>query len=133
MYTPPCQWDLPSMEKMGRRCALNSIRHFMGFVRVLELSGSTSLQNSRSVDWNNQSLTHACSLFVGPDVICVVYVDNLIFWLREIPWINWVAMALHELDVNLEKEGNAMGFLGVTLDCNAPTGLLEMKQTGLFK
>ena len=57
-----CQWDLLSMERMGRRCALNSKRHFMGCIRVLELGGSTSLQNSRTVNWNNQSLTHACSL-----------------------------------------------------------------------
>ena len=72
-------------------------------------------------------------LFVGPDVICGVYVDNLIFWSREIPWINWVAMALHELGVDLEKEDYAVGFLGVNLDCDAPTGLSEMKQTGLIK
>ncbi len=72
-------------------------------------------------------------LFIGLDVICVVYVDNLIFWSREIPWINWVTMALHELGVNLEREDNTTGFLGVTLDHDAPTGLLEMKQTGLIK
>ncbi len=116
-----CQWDLPSMERMRRRCALNSKRHFMGCVRVLELSGSTSLQNLRSVDWNNQSLTHACLL------------DDLIFWSREIPWINRVATALRELGVDLEKEDNAAGFLGVALDHDAQTGLLEMKQTGLIK
>ena len=72
-------------------------------------------------------------LFVGPDVICVVYVDNLIFWSRDIPQINRVTMALHEFGVNLEKEDDTTGFLGVTLDHDAPTGLLEMKLTGLIK
>jgi hypothetical protein len=42
-------------------------------------------------------------------------------------------MKLQDLDVDLEKEDNAAGFLGVTLDCDASTGLLEMKQTGLIK
>ena len=72
-------------------------------------------------------------LFIGPDVICVVYVNDLIFWSWEVPQINQVAMKLRDLDVDLEKEDNAAGFLGVTLDCNASTGLLEMKQTGLIK
>ena len=57
------------------------------------------------------------------------------FWAhaREIPWINQVAIALCKLVVDLEKEDNAVGFLGETLDCKAPTVLLEMKQTGLIK
>ena len=42
-------------------------------------------------------------------------------------------MELHELGVDLEQEDDAAGFLGVTLDCDASTGLLEMKQTGLIK
>ena len=27
-------------------------------------------------------------LFIGPDVICVVYVDDLIFWSKDVPQIN---------------------------------------------
>jgi len=72
-------------------------------------------------------------LFIGPDVICVVYVDDLIFWSREVPKINGVAMELRKLGVDLEQEDDAAGFLGVTLDRNDSTGLLEMKQTGLIK
>ena len=66
-------------------------------------------------------------------MICVVYIDDLIFWSREVPRINQVAMKLQDLGIDLEKEDNAAGFLGVTLDCDASTGLLEMKQTGLIK
>jgi hypothetical protein len=66
-------------------------------------------------------------------VICLVYVDNLIFWSREVPQINQVAMKLRDLGIDLEKEDDAAGFLGVTLDRDASTGLLGMKQTGLIK
>ncbi len=42
-------------------------------------------------------------------------------------------MQLHELGVDLKQEDDAAGFLGVTLEQNSETGLLEMKQTGLIK
>jgi hypothetical protein len=42
-------------------------------------------------------------------------------------------MKLRDLGIDLEKEDNAAGFLGVTLDRDASTGLLETKQTGLIK
>jgi hypothetical protein len=52
-------------------------------------------------------------LFIGPNVTCVVYVDNLIFWSTEVPLINCVPMELHELGVDLEQEDDAADFLGV--------------------
>jgi hypothetical protein len=42
-------------------------------------------------------------------------------------------MQLRELGVDLEQEDDAAGFLGVTLERDSETGLLEMKQTGLIK
>jgi hypothetical protein len=42
-------------------------------------------------------------------------------------------MQLRELGVNLEQEDDAARFLGVTLERNPETGLLQMKQTGLIK
>jgi hypothetical protein len=72
-------------------------------------------------------------LFTGPDVICVVYVDDLIFWLKDVPQINQVAMKSHELGVDFEQADNAAGFLGVTLDHDGSTGLLKMRQRGLIK
>jgi hypothetical protein len=42
-------------------------------------------------------------------------------------------MQLRELGVDLEQEDNAARFLGVTLEQDPETGLLEMKQTGLIK
>ncbi len=41
-------------------------------------------------------------------------------------------MQLRDLGADLKQEDDAAGFLGVTLECNPETGLLEMKQTGLI-
>ncbi len=42
-------------------------------------------------------------------------------------------MQLRELGLALEQEDDADGFLGVMLEWDPETGLLEMKQTGLIK
>ncbi len=42
-------------------------------------------------------------------------------------------MQLRELGVDLEQEDDTAGFLGVTLEWDPETGLIEMKQTGLIK
>ena len=47
--------------------------------------------------------------------------------------VNDIAMKLQELIVYLQQQDDAAGFLGVTLDCDEYTGLLEMKQLGLIK
>ncbi len=66
-------------------------------------------------------------------MICVVYVDNIIFWSKDTEDINSSAMQLHKLGGDLEQEDYIAGFLGVTLEWDPETGLLEMKQTGLIK
>ncbi len=38
-------------------------------------------------------------LFIGPDVMCIVYVDDLIFWSRDVAKINRVVMELCKLGV----------------------------------
>ena len=63
----------------------------------------------------------------------MIYINDLIFWSKEVPLINHVAMELRKLGVDLEQDDNAAGFLGFTLDCDASSGLLEMKQTGLIQ
>ncbi len=47
--------------------------------------------------------------------------------------IDRVAMELCKLGVALEQEDDAAGFLGVKMERNSNTGLLEMKQTGLLE
>jgi hypothetical protein len=75
-----------------------------------------------------QSKLNQC-LFVGSEVICIVYTNNLIFWSKDTIEINNSALQLHELGVDLKQEDDAMGFLGVTLEQDTETGLLKMKQT----
>ena len=72
-------------------------------------------------------------LFVGTKGISVVYVDDLIFWSKDTLAINDSAMQLRELGMDLEQKDDTAGFLGVTLERDSETGLLEMKQTGLIK
>ncbi len=79
-----------------------------------------------------QSKFNPC-LFIGPDVMCIVYVDDLIFWSRDVAKINRVAMELCKLGVALEQEDDAAGFLGVKMERDSNTGLLEMTQTGLIE
>ena len=55
-----------------------------------------------------------------------VYVDDLIFWARNDDDIHDLAMEFLELGIELEKEDDASVFLGVTLEQDLKTGLLEM-------
>ncbi len=72
-------------------------------------------------------------LFIGPDVMCIVFVDDLIFWSCDMANIDRVAMELCKHGVSLEQEDNAAGFLGVKMEQDSNTGLYKMKQTGLIE
>ena len=65
--------------------------------------------------------------------MCVVYVDDLIFWCCDVANIDRVVMELRKLGVALEQEDDAAGLLGVKMECDSNTGLFEMKQTGLIE
>ncbi len=58
-------------------------------------------------------------LFIGDKVICVVYVDDLLFWSTTDQNIIDLANLLCEEGVELEEEGDAAGFLGVKLERDA--------------
>jgi hypothetical protein len=68
-----------------------------------------------------------------PPQALVVYVDNLIFFSRNVAKIDRVVMELCKLGVALKQEDDAAGFLGVKMERDSNTGLLEMKQTGLIE
>ena len=42
-------------------------------------------------------------------------------------------MKLRDVGVDLKQEDDTAGFLGVRMECDPKTGLLEMKQEGLIK
>ena len=53
-------------------------------------------------------------LFVESKVICIVYVDDIIFWSKNAADIDSSAIQLHELGVDIKQEDDATEFLGVT-------------------
>ena len=53
--------------------------------------------------------------FIGPDVMCIVYADDLIFLSCDVANFDRVAMELCKLGVALGQEEDAAGFLGVKL------------------
>ena len=78
-----------------------------------------------------QSTLDPC-LFIGEKVICICYVDDLIFWAIDEADIDTLANQLIAAGVSLEQESDAAGFLGVRMEIDQATGLMEMKQTGLI-
>ncbi len=79
-----------------------------------------------------QSKFNPC-LFVGPNIMYIVHVDNLTCRSCDVANIDKVVMELCKLGVALEQEDDAAGFLGGKKECDSKTGLLEMKQTGLIE
>ena len=69
-------------------------------------------------------------LFIGNKVMAIIYVDNILFWFVNENNIHDVAMQLREHGVNLEQEVDAAGFLGITLDRDEETSIMETKQVG---
>ena len=79
-----------------------------------------------------QSKLDPC-LFIGNKVICIVYVDDLLFWSPKEEFINELAEQLRAEEIELEEEGDAAGFLGVQLRRDETTGYIYMTQEGLAK
>jgi hypothetical protein len=79
-----------------------------------------------------QSQLDPC-LFIGSCVICIVYVDDLLFWSPKEEYIYEFGERLHAEEVELKEEGDAAGFLGVQLHRDETTGHTHMTQEGLIK
>jgi hypothetical protein len=71
-------------------------------------------------------------LFIGKKVMCICYVDDLIFWAFNEADIDELGVKLISVGVALEQESDAAGFLGVRMEVDPATGLMELKQTGLI-
>ncbi len=54
-------------------------------------------------------------LFIGKRVICIEYVDDLLFWALKEEYIYDFGEQLRAEEVELEEEGDAAGFLGVQI------------------
>ena len=78
-----------------------------------------------------QSKLDPC-LFIGTHVIVVTYVDDVLFWSNDEKHIYELGTKLRKAQVDLEKDSDAAGFLGVDL-VRMPGGRIHMKQPGLIK
>ena len=55
-------------------------------------------------------------LFIGKKVMCICYVDDLIFWALNEADIDELGDQLISVGVALEQESDAAGFLGVRME-----------------
>ena len=55
-------------------------------------------------------------LFIGDEFICIVYVDDLIFWAKDESDIHDLSMKLRGIGVDIEQEEDAARFMGVNLE-----------------
>ena len=73
-------------------------------------------------------------LFISEKVICLVYVDDTLLYAKNQEDIDEVISLLkNERQMELEKEDDAAGFLGVDIRRNPETGCVTLKQDGLKK
>ena len=80
---------------------------------------------------------HDQCLFVSDKVIAVAYVDDILFWAKDEKDITQAMIDLRNAGLNLEKESDCAGFLGVDItelehDENGRATKLELTQTGLI-
>ena len=68
------------------------------------------------MDWINQNWIP--DYFLEIKLVCIVYVDDLIFWGKHEKDIHDLDIKLHEDGVNLGKQDYDAGFLWVTLERN---------------
>ena len=73
------------------------------------------------------------SLFIGPAVIAVQYVEDLLFWSKQEEEIDFTINNLKLLGVDLEKEGDACGYLGVEMEKDPKSGEIVLTQEGLIQ
>jgi hypothetical protein len=70
-------------------------------------------------------------LFIGNDIIVVVYVDDMLLYAKDDSTIDNLIKALHDSKIWIRKEGSAEGFLGV--DITRHKDGLTLTQAGLTK
>ncbi|KAL3804514.1 hypothetical protein HJC23_002553 [Cyclotella cryptica] len=78
-----------------------------------------------------QSTFYPC-LFVGIKVMCICHVDDLIFWVLDESDTDKLSDRQISAGVALEQESDAAGLLGMRMEIDQATGLVELKQTGLI-
>ena len=73
-------------------------------------------------------------LFISDKVICVLYVDDTLFWSPKKEWIDEVIEKLQTQEqVELEDEEDVAGFLGVHIEKSERDQTVKLTQEGLIK
>jgi hypothetical protein len=72
-------------------------------------------------------------LFISDKVICLVYVDDTLFYSPKQEYIDDVVKKLQDEGMDLETEEDVAGFLGVHIERNDANGTVKLTQKGLIK
>eukprot|EP00978_Attheya_sp_CCMP212_P000558 scaffold1089_cov53-Attheya_sp.AAC.1 len=78
-----------------------------------------------------QSMFDPC-LFISDKVLVVTWVDDLLMHLPNNDWINELLEVLNNVDLDIVREGDTTGFLGVDIQRDSKTDTVGMFQTGLI-
>ena len=71
--------------------------------------------------------------FISDRGICLVYVDEALFFVPERSFIEEVIWKLRQIDLELEVEDSVTGFLGIHKARNSERGIVTLIQRGLAK
>jgi hypothetical protein len=72
-------------------------------------------------------------LFISDKVICLVYIDDTLFYSPKPEYIDEVIQKLRDAEMDLEEEGSVARFLGVHIKCNENDQSIKLTQKGLIK
>ncbi|CAJ1961247.1 unnamed protein product [Cylindrotheca closterium] len=88
--------------------------------------------NLEDIGFEPQTEVDPC-LFISKNCICLVYVDDTLFFSPEQKYIDEAIAKLREKGMELEEEASVAGFLGVHIERNEETGAITLTQKGLIK
>ena len=85
-----------------------------------------------AVGFNSNEAIDPC-LFISNKVICLVYVDDTLFFSPKAEYIEEAIKGLEAQGLELEAEDDVAGFLGVHIDRTRQDGTIHLTQSGLAK
>ena len=72
-------------------------------------------------------------LFIGPNIIVITYVDDLLIYSRDSKNIQEFLHNMKQENIDLREEGTAEGFLGVNIERDERNKIITLTQSGLSK